>query len=333
MTTGSRQPRKANASLSVGGVGSAGRADKREPKKGSRSGKAGQAPKGAAKGGRGGARSNAKGKPRQASRDARRIEEAAPTNRLIIVGSPREGGRSMHLADLLFEACIEDCPTDEVALAPVATLSIAPCTGCDACAVRFDDVPADESFLSEDDPNAEEGAAEADPSSGISAAPCAIADDMAEVRDLIDAADELVVVCPVYFSGPPAQFKALLDRLQPYFWAAQEARQHDRVAYAAREKRPLVLHVVGEGDDPYGYAPLVSIVRSAFAAAGFALEAVFDWVGKIDAEGEIVAEADVIPAAEFDVSAPDARAFADAAAAFDASAFADDIDEATEGRI
>ena len=45
-------------------------------------------------------------------------------NRLIIVGSPRTDGRSAHLADLLFESCIDECPDDELALAPVSTLRL-----------------------------------------------------------------------------------------------------------------------------------------------------------------------------------------------------------------
>ena len=45
--------------------------------------------------------------------------------RLIIVGSPRVEGRSGALADLLFESCIEECPEDEVYLAPVSTLDVA----------------------------------------------------------------------------------------------------------------------------------------------------------------------------------------------------------------
>ena len=200
-------------------------------------------------------------------------------NRLIVVGSPRERGRSMHLAELLFEACIEDCPSDEVAIAPVATLSIAPCTGCDACAnagaASVDDIA---------------GAGAGEENDSALATPCAHVDDMAEVRDLIDAADELIVVSPVYFSGPPAQFKALLDRMQPYYYALEAAREEGR---APVRKRPMVLHVIGEGGDPHGYAPLVGIVRSAFGCAGFSLEAVYDWVGKIDAGGEIVADADV----------------------------------------
>ena len=187
-------------------------------------------------------------------------------NRLIIVGSPRTNGRSAHLANMLFETCIEECPDDELALAPVSTLNVAGCTGCDACRgniaklVELGEEALDDDF-----------------------APCAIDDDMQEIYELIDAADEITVVSPVYFAGPPSQLKALLDRLQPYYWT--NAR--------VEEKRPAVLHVVGEGGDPHGFSALVSIVRSALAVAGFRLETVFDWVGRIDNDGEITAEAEV----------------------------------------
>lgn len=187
-------------------------------------------------------------------------------NRLIIVGSPRTNGRSAHLANMLFETCIEECPDDELALAPVSTLNVAGCTGCDACRgniaklVEFGEEALDDDF-----------------------APCVIDDDMQEIYELIDAADEITVVSPVYFAGPPSQLKALLDRLQPYYWT--NAR--------VEEKRPAVLHVVGEGGDPHGFSALVSIVRSALAVAGFRLETVFDWVGKIDENGEITADAEV----------------------------------------
>lgn len=187
-------------------------------------------------------------------------------NRLIIVGSPRTDGRSAHLANMLFETCIEECPDDELALAPVSTLDVGGCTGCDACRdniaklVELGEEAIDDDF-----------------------APCVIDDDMQEIYELIDAADEITVVSPVYFAGPPSQLKALLDRLQPYYWT--NAR--------VEEKRPAVLHVVGEGGDPHGFSALVSIVRSALAVAGFRLETVFDWVGKIDENGEITAEAEV----------------------------------------
>ena len=169
--------------------------------------------------------------------------------RLIIVGSPRTNGRSAHLAEMLFEACIDECPDDELSLAPVSELEIEGCTGCGAC----------------------------EHSEGHT---CIFDDDMTEIRELMDEADELIVVSPVYFSGVPSQLKALLDRFQPYFWTW--------VRGGAR--RPMTLHVIGEGGDPNGFEALISEVRSAGAVAGFRLERVVDWVGKIDESGEIIAD-------------------------------------------
>ena len=169
--------------------------------------------------------------------------------RLIIVGSPRSNGRSAALAEMLFEACIDECPEDEVTLVPVAEVEVAPCDGCGACEHSEDHV-------------------------------CTIADDMDEIRAFIDEADELTVVSPVYFSGAPSQMKALLDRFQPYFWTWERGGA----------RRPMTLHVVGEGGDPNGFDALISEVRSAGAVAGFRLERVVSWVGKISAEGVIEAE-------------------------------------------
>ena len=122
---------------------------------------------------------------------------------------------------------------------------------------------------------------------------------MDDIYPLLEDADELIVVAPVYFAGPSSQLKAVLDRFQPYFWTRQRAR-----------RRPCTLHVVGEGGDPHGFDPLVGTVRSAAAVAGFRLERVLDWVGKIDESGEIVAEAD-----EYPISGPVVRAFAGGASA------------------
>lgn len=170
-------------------------------------------------------------------------------NRLIIVGSTRVNGRSAALAQQIFDTCLEEYPDDAVTIASVASLSIDPCIGCNAC--RKGD--------------------------------CALDDDMRQVLELVEAADEVIVVSPVYFAGPPAAFKALLDRLQPFFWT--DARH--------QETRPLTLHIIGEGHDPFGYDPLVTCVSSAFYCAGFVLDQILDWVGKIDASGEIMDEPDV----------------------------------------
>lgn len=207
--------------------------------------------------------------------------------RLIIVGSPRVEGRSGALADLLFESCIEECPEDEVYLAPVSTLDVAGCNACDFCKRKAQGAMTEQEAA--DDEAFEEQRAEDE-------APrrCAIRDDMDDVYPLLEDADELIVVAPVYFAGPSSQLKCMLDRFQPYFWTRTRAR-----------KRPCTLHVVGEGGDPHGFDPLVGCVRSAAAVAGFRLERVLDWVGKIDESGEIMDEAD-----EYPVEGPVVRAFA-----------------------
>lgn len=203
-------------------------------------------------------------------------------NRTMIVGSPRADGRSAHLAQQIFEAYIEDCPEDGVSMISLAGVDIAPCMGCDACkAVRFveADSTEDGQDAGETSTEAVRVAAESDASRHV----CVLDDEMAEVRKLLDAADELIVIAPLYFAGAPAQMKALMDRLQPYFWS--DIRRSD-------VRRPMELHIVGEGGNPYGYDALVTTVRSAFGAVGFRLVRLLDWVGKIGDDGDILSEAE-----------------------------------------
>lgn len=203
-------------------------------------------------------------------------------HRTILVGSPRTNGRSATLANAIFEACIEDCPDDGVSIVSVDSVDVGPCVGCDACK------PA----LERDDRRYPEIPEKGDPlapcpmvfKSDAAAHQCVIDDEMPEVRKHIDAADELIVVSPVYFAGTPAQLKALLDRLQPYYYANLRTR--------TKERRPVTLHVVRDGGDPHGFEPLIGVVRSALSVAGFSLERVLDWIDCFDEDGEIVSDAE-----------------------------------------
>lgn len=94
-------------------------------------------------------------------------------------------------------------------------------------------------------------------------------DDMDGVLQSLTSSAELIVVSPVYFAGPPAQFKALLDRLQPFFYS--DVRKG--------EKRIAHLVVVGDGGDPHGFEPLVVCTRSALSVAGFSLQDVTSCIG------------------------------------------------------
>ena len=245
--------------------------------------------------------------------------------RVIIMGSPRSNGRSAHLAEMLFEANIDERPEDELFLVPVSEVEIGPCIGCNACRR-----PTPVTFKDDDGDEVTELRHR-----------CVFDDDMQTLYDLLDDADDLTVVCPVYFSGAPALMKCVLDRLQPYFWVTQvrgrqlmregrfgssgQSALSGRSAFEQRllAKRPATLHIVGEGGDPHGFAPLVSEMKSSLACAGFRLERVLDWVGKIDQSGEIVAEATevVLPKSGAVAVFPDASAGEGGAPSRSASSF------------
>lgn len=206
-------------------------------------------------------------------------------HRTIIVGSPRERGRSASLASEIFDACIDECPDDGLSVVSIAGMEISGCIGCDLCRKTAEDAPdCANPDMNGDDEEFRLAATDVVVRSDAAGHRCFMQDDMKVVREHIEAADELIVVCPVYFSAAPSQMKALMDRLQPYYWS--DLRE--------LPKRPLSLHVVGEGGDPHGFDPLVASVRSAFAVAGFELERVLDWVGCIDANGEIMLDAEEI---------------------------------------
>jgi multimeric flavodoxin WrbA len=164
-------------------------------------------------------------------------------NIVVVVGSPRPRGVSNQLARQLVDAIGKKAFDLRFSVWRTSDHRIAPCDGCETCRAAYR---------------------------------CRHRDDMDGLTDLLDAADQLLVVCPVYFAGPPAQFKAVLDRLQPYW----ERRCGPTMREEFRKPvRPASIVVVGEGSDPHGYEPLIGCVRSALGAAGFSLDAQFDAVG------------------------------------------------------
>ena len=160
---------------------------------------------------------------------------------LIIAGSTRRRGVTSRYAQALAaELGQQGC---DVRLWSLAGKDVRGCTGCGACRNGY---------------------------------ACCIDDDMQDLYGLIDWCDCVEVVSPVYFSGAPSQFKAVLDRLQPY-WELRCGPNNRRDPNEV--KRPLRLHVIGMGGDPYGFDPLVTTVRSAFGATGFVTTEVVDRVG------------------------------------------------------
>lgn len=238
-------------------------------------------------------------------------------NRLIIMGSPRSHGRCAALAEVLFDTYIEQYPHDAIFLAPISELTLdflhkqlpnatAPLPLAEASApaqtpLAEANVPAQTSVLPAQmqDASAQPGATQPVQPGSTHQAQCVpdacgaqqfyeyaylfeCSDDMKELYAQLNSADELIIVSPVYFSGAPAEFKVLLDRMQPYY-LRNRALGVEKAAY-----KPAILHIVGEGGDPHGFKALASEVKSAFSQAGFAVSRVLNWVGCISEDGSIL---------------------------------------------
>lgn len=162
---------------------------------------------------------------------------------LFITGSPRLNGMSARVVRMLKMACDQLYPDIEQFDFEVARCAIEGCNGCEFCQTNDE---------------------------------CIIEDEMTQLIDLLDSVDRVIMATPIYFAGLPSQMKAVLDRLQPYFWRYLERK---KAGEALPEKRPLTLYVIGDGGDPHGYEGLVASVRSAFAVAGFRIDRIVDLVG------------------------------------------------------
>lgn len=156
----------------------------------------------------------------------------------IINASPRTKSRCVRIVENLLNQLENEGEVEQI---DVGIAPVNPCTACDQCKHT---------------------------------SKCVIEDEMERYRAQLEDADTLIIVSPVYFSGTPAQLKAFIDRLQPYFWTYSRGSK----------KRNAYLFVVREGGDPHGFDPLVTIVRSGLAVAGFTVEDTFDCLNLFDVE-------------------------------------------------
>ncbi len=151
---------------------------------------------------------------------------------LVLVGSPRENGKSMRVAraieGVLGVQGVKPC------VWPLATHPVAACYNCGTCQRTGE---------------------------------CQIANDGFNVlaRHMMSA-DLMFCIAPVHFAGPSAHLKAALDRCQ-MFWARKYVLKQEMPP-----ARPCHLLVVGDGGDPFGTAPLEAICTSALNCANLRID-------------------------------------------------------------
>jgi multimeric flavodoxin WrbA len=110
-------------------------------------------------------------------------EKGVPVQILALVGSPRKGGNTDLLVDELLSAA--EANGHSARKVRLAELSIGPCRDCRACKRREDHS-------------------------------CAVDDDMVGLSAELEKADVIVFGTPIYWYGPSAQMKPMIDRLRAF---------------------------------------------------------------------------------------------------------------------
>ncbi len=144
---------------------------------------------------------------------------------LAVFSSPRKNGFS----STLHGAFLEELRSFSVARVHVYDLDIHPCIACGKCRDEFI---------------------------------CPIKDDMEIIYRMMDECSFISISTPLFFSAPPAPFKALIDRCQP-FWERRR-REGTRTAH-----KKSFLIAVGGGEYSLMFEPLKHIIRHFLHSCGF----------------------------------------------------------------
>jgi len=137
---------------------------------------------------------------------------------LVITGSPRKGGNSDMLASSFADGVEEN--GNEVMRFDAGLKKIAGCTACCRC--------------------------------GENGKTCVIDDDFNDVQSMLETADVLVFISPLYWFGVSSQLKALIDRIHAY-------SIHGGTRLPAKES---VLIMCGETDDMNDFTGAVETYRN-----------------------------------------------------------------------
>jgi multimeric flavodoxin WrbA len=138
---------------------------------------------------------------------------------LGLVGSPRRCGNTDLLVDRVLEGAAKNKhSTEKVYLYGV---DIAPCVDCRAC---------------------KKGNLE-----------CALKDGMQTLYPKLEEADVIVFGTPLYWYGPSAKMKLLLDRLRPYIVSKKLKGKRAVLLVPSEEGADACSHVVGMFNLSFGY--------------------------------------------------------------------------------
>lgn len=151
---------------------------------------------------------------------------------LGINGSPRQRGNTALLLESFFKGVhsFQGWTTEEIF---VSKLNIAPCNECNSCYTKGE---------------------------------CFIQDDMQVVYSKLLQTQHLVIATPVFFMGPPAPLKALIDRCQ-IFWAKKYILKYPFIKKYRRNG--FLISVAALSAEKVKFQGIIDIVKSFFYTLGF----------------------------------------------------------------
>ncbi|MBU2551262.1 MAG: flavodoxin family protein [Proteobacteria bacterium] len=175
---------------------------------------------------------------------------------LALQGSPRRGGNTERLLDRVLEVLADHGLTVEKVV--LRDLKISPCLEIYQCARTGE---------------------------------CAIRDDMAGLYEKLDSAEVVIAATPVFFYGPSAHLKALIDRCQA-FWSRKHLAGRERPG----PRRRGYLIAVGATRGKKLFDGLLLTMRYFFDAlemdlAGRVLVRGVDGAGEVEGHDEALAQA------------------------------------------
>ena len=148
-------------------------------------------------------------------------------NILGLCGSPRRGGNTELLLDRALEGARErGADVEKIVL---SDLNIHPCRHCDGC---------------------------------VKTGMCVVRDDMQRLYTRFRTLDALILAAPIFFMGPSAQTKSMIDRCQ-CLWVAKYVLKRPIVEDGTKRKSLLI--GVGGTTFRHLFRPLRAIVQAAFA--------------------------------------------------------------------
>lgn len=142
----------------------------------------------------------------------------------IFIGSPRKNGNTYSLVEKFVSGLNKEKFKAEVSF--LYDYNIDPCDDCRACKTEKME--------------------------------CIITDDMKEIYTRFDNADIIVIGTPIYWSGPSAKTKLMLDRLRPYY-------SNNKLA----GKKAVLMLTAGDGESDCDLT--IEMFRRSFKALGIEL--------------------------------------------------------------